>query len=94
MPILRIQHAVPDFKSWKRACDADPMDRKGSGVGHFRVCRTVQDPNFVSVDLEFESVTDAEQMLSRLRQLWSGPGGAVMRDPEARILEVVEVRSP
>lgn len=35
MPILRIQHSVPNFESWKRAFDSDPMDRKGSGVRSF-----------------------------------------------------------
>jgi hypothetical protein len=27
MPILRVQHAVPNFDGWKRAFDSDPIDR-------------------------------------------------------------------
>lgn len=93
MAILRIQHAVPDFESWKRAFDKDPMDRKGSGVRRYQVYRSVADPNFVMIDLEFSTVAEAGQMLEKLRQLWTGPGGAVMRNPEAWIVETVESRS-
>ena len=90
MPILHIQHAVPDFEGWKRAFDRDPMDRKGSGVRHYHVRRSVTDPNLVMIDLEFETRAEAERMLERLRTLWAGPGGAVMRDPQAWVLETVE----
>lgn len=94
MPTLHIQHAVPNFDAWKRAFDGDPMDRKRSGVSRYHVHRSVADPNFVMIDLEFDSLADAEAMLERLRQLWAGPGGAVMRNPEAWIVETVESKTP
>ncbi|HWC39592.1 MAG TPA: hypothetical protein VG476_13730 [Acidimicrobiales bacterium] len=90
MPTLRIEHAVPDFDSWKRAFDGDPADRRGSGVRRYRVLRSVEDPNFVMIDLEFDSVGEAEGLLDKMRQVWSGPGKAFMRDPQARIAECVE----
>lgn len=93
MAILRIQHAVPNFENWKRAFDSDPMDRKKSGVRSYHVFRSAQDPNFVMIDLEFDTVADAEGMLERLRQLWAGPGGSVMRNPEAWIVEKIESTS-
>lgn len=93
MPILRIQHGVPDFEGWKRAFASDPMDRKGSGVRRYHVHRSVSEPNFVMIDLEFDSVAEAEAMLNKLRHLWAGAGGAVMRNPEARIVETIESRS-
>ncbi len=65
------------------------MDRKGSGVRYYRVYRSVADPNFAMIDLEFDTAQAAEGMLERLRQLWAGPGGAVMRNPEAWIVETV-----
>ncbi|MEO7868304.1 MAG: hypothetical protein ABIU54_11755, partial [Candidatus Eisenbacteria bacterium] len=70
MPILRIQHSVPDFASWKRAFDADPMDRKGSGVRRYQLHRVNADPSLVMIDLEFDTLAQAEQMLAKLRQLW------------------------
>ncbi|HUQ19993.1 MAG TPA: hypothetical protein VM099_10310 [Gemmatimonadaceae bacterium] len=90
MPIIRIEHVVPDFESWKRAFDNDPMDRKGSGVRRYQICRSTTDPNFVMIDLEFDSPVEAERMLERLRALWAGPGGAVMRNPVARLADCVE----
>ena len=93
MPILHIQHAVPNFEGWKRAFDSDPMDRKGSGVHRYHVHRSVADPNFVMIDLEFDRLAEAESLLERLRHLWAGPGGAVTRNPEAWIVETVESKS-
>lgn len=91
MPIvLRVQHAVPNFEGWKRAFDNDPIDRMASGVRRYHVYRSIADPNFVMIDLEFDSATDAERVLGKLRKLWAGPGGAVMRNPEAWIIETVE----
>jgi len=94
MPILRIRHAVPDFDRWKRAFDSDPMDRRGSGVRRYDVYRTVADPGLVMIDLELGTLREAERLLERLRQLWSGSGGTVMRNPETWILEHVETKVP
>ncbi len=93
MPILRIQHAVPNFDGWKRVFDSDPMDRRASGVRRYQVHRSVTDPNFVMIDLDFDSLAEAERMLERLRGLWAGPGGAVMRNPGAWIVDTIESKS-
>ena len=93
MPTLRIQHSVPNFEGWKRAFDSDPMDRKASGVRRYHVHRSVTDPNFVMIDLEFDTVAEAERLLERLGHLWAGPGQAVMQNPEAWIIETVESKS-
>jgi hypothetical protein len=42
------------------------------------------------IDLELDTVAEAERMLERLRQLWAGPGASVMRNPEAWIVEKIE----
>ena len=95
MPILRIEHAVPDFVRWKQAFDSDPADRKGSGVRRYQVLRSVEDPNFVMIDLEFDTVADAEGLLAKMRRVWgSGEGQKVMRNPQARIVETVETIEP
>jgi hypothetical protein len=93
MPILRIEHAVPDFDSWKQAFDSDPADRKGSGVRRYRVLRSVEDPNYVMIDLEFDTLDEAEGLLATMRRVWStGDGQRVMRNPQARIVEAVETK--
>ena len=93
MPILHIQHAVPNFEGWKRAFESDPMDRKASGVRRYQVHRGVADSNFVMIDLEFGTLAEAETLLERLRQLWAGPGAVVTRNPQAWIVETVESKA-
>ena len=93
MSMLRIQHSVPNFESWKRAFESDPMGRKGAGVRRYQVHRAVADPNFVMIDLDFDTVAEAERLLEKLRHLWAGPGGAVMRNPEAWVVETVESKA-
>jgi hypothetical protein len=92
MPILRIEHAVPDFNDWKQAFDNDPADRKGSGVRRYQILRSVEDPNYVMIDLEFDSLDEAEGLLAKMRRVWSGDGQRVMRNPQARIVDSVESR--
>jgi hypothetical protein len=90
MALLRIQHSVQNFEAWKRAFDNDPVDRRASGVRRYHVYRATADPNFVMIDLEVDSAVDAERLLEKLKRLWSGPGGAVMRNPAAWVVETVE----
>jgi hypothetical protein len=92
MPILRIEHSVPDFNGWKQAFDSDPADRKGSGVRRYQVLRSVEDPNYVMIDLDFDSLDEAEGLLTKMRRVWSGDGQKVMRNPQARIVDSVESR--
>ncbi len=90
MPVLHIQHVVPNYENWKRAFDSDPMGRSKSGVRRYSIFRSVEDQNFVMIDLELDTMAEAESMLGRLRQLWAGPGASVMRNPEAWIMETIE----
>lgn len=90
MHVLRIEHPVPDYDSWTTAFDRDPVDRKGSGVRRYRVFRPTDDPNYVMIDHEFDSSSEAEAMHDALRELWSRVEGTVMTNPRARVVEAVE----
>lgn len=90
MPILHIEHPVPDFDGWKQAFDSDPVGRERSGVRRYRILRAMDDPNYVMIDLEFDSRGEAEALLAAMRGVWSRVQGQIMRDPQARIVEVVE----
>ena len=94
MPVVRIEHAVPNFETWKHAFDRDPADRKGSGVRRYQILRPKDDPNYVMVDLDFDSVSEAEVFLHKMEQIWGGPGKAVMQNPRARITDRVEKKVP
>ncbi len=53
MPTLQIEHPVPNFDGWKKVFDSDPVGRPQAGVISYRICRKVDDPNYVIIDLEF-----------------------------------------
>jgi hypothetical protein len=90
MPTLRIEHPVPDYDAWKRAFDGDPIGRAQSGVRSHRVMRSVDDPSYVLIDLEFDTVGEAEAVQAALRQLWGRV--EVMREPRSRVVDTVEHR--
>lgn len=90
MHILRIEHAVPDFGAWKKAFDGDPIGRQRSGVRRYRVLRPVDDARYVMIDLEFDTLAEAEATDRALRRLWGQVEGKVMEKGTARIVEVAE----
>jgi hypothetical protein len=90
MAILRIEHPVLDYEAWKRAFDGDPAGRVASGVRRFQVMRAVDDPNYVLIDLEFDSPERADALLATMRSIWGRVTGTLIADPKARIVESVE----
>ncbi len=91
MHILRVEHQVADFDSWKRnAFDADPIGRERMHVRGYRVGRAADDPNLVTIDLEFDSCDAAEAMHRALSELWGNPLVRI-GTPTARVVELVEV---
>lgn len=92
MPIVRIEHAVPSFEMWKKAFDSDPANRKGSGVRRYQILRSQDDPNYVMIDLEFDSAAEAAAFLKTMERIWGGPGKAVMQNPRGRVVERIEAR--
>lgn len=92
MTILHIEHPIRDFDMWKKAFDSDPAGRQRSGVRCYQILQPVDDPNYVMIDLYFESTTVAEAFLAIMRQVWqSATAASVLADgPQTRIVEVVE----
>lgn len=91
MPILQIEHAVRDYDAWKNAFDNDPAGREQGGVRRYRVLRPTDDPNYVIVDLEFDTSGEAEAFRTALSEMWGRVGDGLGLDaPRARIVEAVE----
>lgn len=90
MTILQIEHKVSSYEGWKKAFDNDPIDRKKSGVKHYQVYRPVDDPNYVVIDLYFNTKDEAQATLARLHQLWTKVERTVMVSPKTRILDMTE----
>jgi len=92
MYILRIEHQVPDFDGWKKAFDSDPIGRAKSGVRRYRVLRPIDEPNYAMIDLEFDTLQQAEAVLTAMRGVWGRVQGKVMMNPQTRIVEVLETK--
>ena len=90
MIILQIEHKVPNFDGWRKAFENDPIGRKQSGVNRYTVFRPKEDPNYVIVHLEFDSLDKAQSTLAALQKLWQKVEGTVMVNPQTRFLDVVE----
>ena len=92
MYILRIEHPVLNFDGWKQAFDSDPVGREKSGVRRYQILRAVENPDYVLIDLEFDTVQQAEALLAAMRVVWGRVQGKIMLDPKSRIVEVTETK--
>jgi hypothetical protein len=105
---LKIEHAIVNFETWKRAFERDPVGREQAGVRRYRVYRPLDDPRYVIIDLDFDSPADAEAFLKEMRRVWSRadlspglarPSGASCDNvgpttgPQTRIVQEVDERA-
>jgi hypothetical protein len=99
MYTLKIEHGVRSFETWKAAFERDPAGRQQGGVRCYRVCRSANDPLYVLVDLDFDTLPKAQAFLAAMQQLWSraevGPlmtpqGAATAAPPRTTIVELVD----
>ncbi|KXK49040.1 MAG: hypothetical protein IT298_05685 [Chloroflexi bacterium] len=89
---LHIEHRVADFSGWKAAFDSDPVGRQKSGVRTYRILRPVDNPNYAIIDLEFDTLHQAEALLAAMQQIWARVGGTLIDGLQWRISEVYETK--
>jgi hypothetical protein len=90
VPTLHIEHAITDFDTWNSAFERFAEFRRQSGVREQRIQQPVDDPRYVVIDLDFDTVSAAEKFLSFLREnVWSSSENApaLAGAPQTRILE-------
>ncbi len=90
MTTLHIEHAIVDFDLWSSAFDRFAELRAKAGVTGQRVQQPVDDPHYVVIDLDFDTVDEAETFLTFLREkVWSSPDDspALVGEPQTKILE-------
>jgi hypothetical protein len=95
MHVLQIEHPIRDFDIWKGAFDRFSSKRQQSGVRRHQLLRPTDDPNYVVIELGFDSPSEAEFFLGWLRrEVWSSreAAPALMGEPQTRIVEVVEAK--
>ena len=93
MPTLQVEHAITNFDVWQRAFAADPVRRQESGVKRYRVFRPLDDSRYVRIDLDFDSVPDAEAFRAALEELWLSGRAAPALSGSGRTRIVEEVMS-
>ena len=89
---LSIEHAISDFPTWKSAFDRFSEARAQAGVLTDRIRRPVDDPQYLIIELDFETKEAAEAFREFLFSVvWSNPDAspALVGDPTARVLEPV-----
>ena len=89
MTSLHIEHSVNDLEPWLETFRSFDEFRVKGGVKAVQVRRGVDDPNYVAVDLEFDSSEQAKAFLSQLEtQIWPN-SQHFDGTPTSRILETV-----
>jgi hypothetical protein len=92
MIILHIEHTVIHFDNWKASFDSYEEFRQKSGVRRYQVSRPIDNPNFAMIDLEFDSLDQAEALLAGVQQVWQRVTGTLIQNPQWRFSEVVETK--
>ncbi len=89
MATLHIQHPITDFDTWLSAFSRFADARRQAGVRAQCVRRPVDDPNYVVVDLDFDSTDEASAFRRFLEtHVWGieGNAPALAGAPETMIL--------
>ena len=92
MPTLHIEHTITNIETWLSAFRRFGDVRRQAGVRVERVQRPVDNPGYIVVDLEFETVDEAEAFLRFLKdRVWAIPqiAPALAGTPDTMILEEV-----
>lgn len=91
MVTLRIEHAISDYETWRQAFDGFAEARRRAGVRGFVIRQPVDDPKYLTLDLEFDTAGQAEAFAGFLRQrVWASPASspALAGAAQTRILEL------
>ena len=94
MATLHIEHSIVDFDLWNTAFDRFADVRQQSGVRRHRVQRPIDDPQYVVIDLDFDTAAEAQRFLELLQTtVWSSRENApaLVGTPQTKILEPADV---
>lgn len=97
MYTLHIEHPITDFEIWSAAFARFAPLRESAGVLSHTVRRPVDDPRYVSIDLDFDTADDAAAFLQTLRsRVWANPSAspALAGAPSTRILVIEGSTAP
>jgi quinol monooxygenase YgiN len=87
---LQIEHRVCDFDAWKKAFDNYTPFQSEDCVHRYRIFRSLDNPNYVMIDLDFERSSEANKFVEAMQQLWERVEGKLIDRPQVRIVEALE----
>ena len=90
MITLRIEHKIANYEGWKKAFESDPINRKKSGVKHYRIYRPTDDTNFVIIDLDFDKLDEAQAAKTALQNMFPKIEGSLIFGVQLKMLNVIE----
>ena len=90
MITLRIEHKIANYDGWKKAFDSDPINRRQSGVKHYRVYRPIDDTNFIIIDLDFDNLEKAQAAQVALLNIFPKIEGTLIFGVQIKIMNVIE----
>lgn len=97
MATLRIEHAITDYPTWRTAFDRFAEARSNAGVRSYAIRQPADDPNYLMLDLEFDTTRQAEDFARFLHQhVWSTQSAspALAGTPTTRILNDRPAQQP
>lgn len=56
----------------------------------YRILRPIDNPNYAVIELEFDTIAEAEALLASLQVVWGQVEGTIMTNPQHRIVEIFE----
>jgi hypothetical protein len=93
MPILHIEHDITDLDTWLSAFRSVGEARRKAGVRAEIVQQPVDNAGYIVVDLDFETVNQAEAFLGFLKEnVWAIPENApaLAGSPKTMILQAIQ----
>jgi hypothetical protein len=92
MPTLHIEHEITDLATWLGAFGRFEEAREKAGVKAQRVAQPIDDDNYIYVELDFDSVEQAESFKNFLEtKVWSNPDASPALGGSARARVLTEV---
>ncbi|OBA85715.1 hypothetical protein A5662_03965 [Mycobacteriaceae bacterium 1482268.1] len=94
MPVLHIEHEISELAVWLDTFKRFAPAREQAGVTRAEVYQPSDDPNYIVVNLSFETVDAATKFREFLiNQIWAAPESApaLVGLPTARVLEEVQL---
>ena len=92
MTTLHIEHKISDLDTWLAAFARFEAARVQAGVRAYQIQQPVDDPEYIVVDLTFDTVAAAEKFREFLEQnVWSASSTApaLVGRPQTRVLEPI-----